>query len=434
MNKKGFASVVIVVLVVIIIGVVGYFALVKKQGSVAQQVDTPSSIDTQTSKSKTLKADFTQSDIKKFLPVKAIFNKELRLDLEGDGIEEVAFSYAIPLNQENTDFNTGVKILKQNNLNSWQVAFEDTDRVSSGGGSKDLVGIQKVKVEFNNNDGGLSGEVGLTRSNANEIYRKEAVLITLTESGAGTATRWHLLASINDKISKLDPSFIRNRVFADLGYQDLGYNGVTLRDDFEIIETQPGYSKDAARCCPDKPSIEISFRFTGHSIELGLIKKLEFNLQTYRNDKYGFELGYSSKLKPYIVEADGKNFTSNKTSPCLLLGDFYDKSELEARKNTDNYTQSYLSLCLLDDQMIFGQANPNRTLEDYAKTRYAPPLHNQFIPVNLSGGMKSLELNTSSFRTIYIRLKSGKVLEVSNPELLKGVDVMEVIKSTIIAF
>ena len=158
------------------------------------------------------------------------------------------------------------------------------------------------------------------------------------------------------------------------------------------------------------------------------------DLQTYRNDKYGFELGYSSKLKPYIVEADGKNFTSNKTSPCLLLGDFYDKSELEARKNTDNYTQSYLSLCLLDDQMIFGQANPNRTLEDYAKTRYAPPLHNQFIPVNLSGGMKSLELNTSSFRTIYIRLKSGKVLEVSNPELLKGVDVMEVIKSTIIAF
>ena len=275
MNKNGFASMVIVVLVVIIIGAVGYFALVKKQEPFAQQIDIPSSIDTKTSKSKILKVDFTQSDIGKFLPVKAIFNKELRLDLEGDGIEEVAFSYAIPLNKENTDFNTGVKILKQNNLNSWQVAFEDTDRVSSGGGSKDLVGIQKVKVEFNNDDGGLSGEVGLTRSNANEIYRKEAVLIILTESGAGTATRWHLLASINDKISKLDPSLIRNRVFADLGYQDLGYNGVTLRDDFEIIETQPGYSKNAARCCPDKPSIEISFRFTGHSIELGSIKKLE---------------------------------------------------------------------------------------------------------------------------------------------------------------
>ncbi|MBM2817640.1 MAG: hypothetical protein HW401_230 [Parcubacteria group bacterium] len=434
MNKKGFIKIAFVVLIVVVVIVAGYFSLVEKQAPSSQQNDIPSSIDTQTSKSKTLISDFTQSDIKKFLPAKAIFNKELRLDLEGDGIEEVAFSYAIPLNQENTDFNTGVKILKQNNLNDWQVAFEDTDRVSSGGGPKDLVNIQKVKVEFNNDDGGLSGEVGLTRSNANQIFRKEAVLIILTESGAGTATRWHLLASVNDKISKLDPSLIRNRVFADLGYQDLGYNGVKIRDDFEIIETQPGYSKDAARCCPDKPSIEISFLFSGNSLELGSIKKLEFNLQTYRNDKYGFELGYSSKLKPYIVEADGKNFTSNKTSPCLLLGDFYDKSELEARKNTDNYTQSYLSLCLLDDQMIFGQANPNRTLEDYAKTRYAPPLHNQFIPVNLSVGMKALELNTSSFRTIYIRLKSGKVLEVSNPELLKGVDVMEIIKSTIIAF
>lgn len=249
--KNGFVNIIIVVLIVVVASVMGYFAL-------------------QAPESQTSKTNFTYPDAKKFLPSKAIFNKELRLDLEGDGVEEVSFSYAIPLNNENADFNTGVIILKYTDSNGWQIAFEDTDRVSNGGGPEGSVYIEKVKVYSSDGDGGLTG------AGTNQIDRKEAVLVVLTEAGAGTATRWHLLSSINGKISKLDPSLIRQRVFTDLGYQDLGYNGVKSTGDF-VIETQPGYSKDAPRCCPDKPSIEMSFVFTGNSIELHLIKKLEFN-------------------------------------------------------------------------------------------------------------------------------------------------------------
>lgn len=269
-NKKGFVKIALVVLLVVIVGIAGYFALVKKQEPVAQPNTSPSLSDTQASTSQTSQTNFTYPDTKKFLPSKAVFNKELRFDLEGDDVEEVAFAYAIPLNKENTDFNTGVIILKYIDSNGWQVVFEDTDRVDNGGGHKGSVDIEKIKVYSNDDDGGLAG-IG-----TNQIYRKEAVLVVLTEAGAGTATRWHLLASINGKISKLDPSLIRQRAFTDLGYQDLGYNGVKSTGDF-VIETQPGYSKDAPRCCPDKPSIEISFRFTGNSIELDSIKKLEFN-------------------------------------------------------------------------------------------------------------------------------------------------------------
>lgn len=43
-----------------------------------------------------------------------------------------------------------------------------------------------------------------------------------------------------------------------------------------MIETQPGYSKNTARCCPDKPPIEIKFKFTGNSIELDSVRELEF--------------------------------------------------------------------------------------------------------------------------------------------------------------
>jgi len=49
-----------------------------------------------------------------------------------------------------------------------------------------------------------------------------------------------------------------------------------LHLDFEnddmVIESLPGYSRKASRCCPDSPKIEVKFKFTGNAIALDGIR------------------------------------------------------------------------------------------------------------------------------------------------------------------
>ena len=247
---------VLIALVVVLVGMLGYVTLVKKSPesnpAPQQNVNSVNSIPP--------KLQLIYPDVKTFLPPKATLNEEFRLDLEGDSVNEVAFAYATALNQENNDFKIGVRILKYTDSVGWKVAFEDNDRVSNGGGAKSAVDIEKV-----------SG-----------LNNKEAVLVVLTEAGAGTATRWHLLAFGeafgNSGISKIDPSSIKQSILVERGYQDWGYNSVKLIGSY-IVETQPGYSKNTARCCPDKPSIEIKYKFTDNFIVFDSVKELEFKPQ-----------------------------------------------------------------------------------------------------------------------------------------------------------
>src|ERR1051326_907128 len=60
---------------------------------------------------------------------------------------------------------------------------------------------------------------------------------------------------------------LKAEVLKSKGYQDWGYNGVTHKGDL-VVEEQTGYSQHTARCCPDRPSLRMTFRFTGHSIAL----------------------------------------------------------------------------------------------------------------------------------------------------------------------
>jgi hypothetical protein len=144
--------------------------------------------------------------------------------------------------------------LKYHTPSGWTVAFEETDGVINGAGVSAAIDIDKLRAS--------SG--------------KEGVVVVLHNSGAGTATTWHVLASVGNKISRLAPEQSRAKVLKHRGYQDWGYNGVTSKDNF-VIESQPGYSQNTARCCPDRPSMEMLFRFTGSSIVLESVKEVPFS-------------------------------------------------------------------------------------------------------------------------------------------------------------
>lgn len=188
--------------------------------------------------------------VRPFLPPGARIIKVLQLDFEHDGVEEMAVAYTIS-QPENDEVTTRVHVFRYQGNSQWKKIFEET-APTFGMSSNDEIDIEKVKSSNN----------------------KEGVVVTWITSGAGTASSWYLLASQNHKISVLDPSLIKRKVLRARGYQDNGYNSITVENN-HIIDEQPGYSRHTARCCPDKPTIEIYYRFTGSSIEIDSVKLLK---------------------------------------------------------------------------------------------------------------------------------------------------------------
>ena len=184
-----------------------------------------------------------------FIPAEAILVKELRVDLDGNGTNEIALAYGF---DSEPNVNTGVRILKRG-ASGWAVVFEESDSLINGAGPSDAVDIEEV-----------SSPEG-----------KDGVVVILKNSGAGTTTDWHLLASIKGKVVRLESAGFRDTVLKGKGYIFNGYNGVKVSGDL-VIEDIPGYSPRTARCCPDKPSIAITTRFTASSLRLGSVKTLPF--------------------------------------------------------------------------------------------------------------------------------------------------------------
>lgn len=197
----------------------------------------------------------THPDVSAFLPPATVLNKELSVEFENDGVVDIVLAYA---SDEAPDVTAGVRVLKYGAASGWTVAFDETDFVTNGAGGTDAITIDKVRSS--------SG--------------RDGVVVILKSSGAGTATEWHILASAGNKIFKLDPTRIRAQVLKDRGYESMGYNGVTPKGDL-VTEDLPGYSHGRARCCPDRPSIEVRFKFTGNSIKLDSVKELPFHPAKY---------------------------------------------------------------------------------------------------------------------------------------------------------
>jgi len=98
----------------------------------------------------------------------------------------------------------------------------------------------------------------------------QGLFVLESEAGAGTSANWHI---ITKQMKRLDRKPVLDQVLNARGNVFLGYNGVKVLNDI-VIETVPGYSKNAARCCPDKAALEISYRFTGASIKFVSVSEL----------------------------------------------------------------------------------------------------------------------------------------------------------------
>ena len=130
--------------------------------------------------------------------------KELAVDFEQQGGPSIVLAYVIPYERNRYRFDTGVRVLKYGTTSGWAVAFQETDSVDNGGGASDAIRIERVRSS--------SGQAG--------------VVVILKESGAGTATRWHVIAAVGGNFLELDPTPIRNKVLKERDYVDMGYNGV----------------------------------------------------------------------------------------------------------------------------------------------------------------------------------------------------------------
>lgn len=197
------------------------------------------------------KLNIPRPDVAAFLPARGVLIKQLIVDFKDDGgPNSIVLAYTIQSERDRNSYTAGVRILQYSTSSKWTVAFEENNFVENGGG--DAITVEKVKSS--------SG--------------KEAVVVILKTSGAGTATDWHVIAEDGHKFFQLDPTPLLDKVLKDRAYEYMGYNGVASKGDL-VIEELPGYSHGSAACCPDRPSIEVKLKFTGASIQLDSVKTLK---------------------------------------------------------------------------------------------------------------------------------------------------------------
>ena len=193
-------------------------------------------------------------EVRAFLPPAAVVKQELSVDFEGDGRAEPVLVYSAPdRSHDAAYYDAGIQVLKYSPGFGWAVASEEPEaRLIKG---EDEVRGEKLRS--------ASGE--------------EGVLVINYHSGAGTVTTWYVLACVREKITMLDPTLIRKKLLSARDYADNGYNSVKSKGDL-VVEELTGYSRHAARCCPNRPSLEMNFKFTGNGITVDSVKELPYGV------------------------------------------------------------------------------------------------------------------------------------------------------------
>ncbi len=186
-------------------------------------------------------------DVQAFLPAAATLKQQLSL-ADADGPLEVLVYSAPDPPGADVYHAEGIRVLEYDPVSGWAVAFEEAVRRM---GRHCGLSVQKLQAA----DG------------------HEAVLVIRLHSGVGTTTNWHVVAPIHGEVVKLDPAAERAKVLGPREYVDNGYNTVKSEGE-RIVETLPGYTRGRARCCPNRPKLEMTFNFTGSSIVLDTIEEL----------------------------------------------------------------------------------------------------------------------------------------------------------------
>ncbi len=185
-------------------------------------------------------------DVQAFLPEAATLKQQM--SLTGDRGSAMVLVYSSQDESNNSRHSDGIRILKYDPDSGWAVAYEETHATL---GRHDQVSVERLFAD----DG------------------PDALLVITVYSGAGTATNWHVLAAIDGTFTKLDPAAERAKALSPREYVDNGYNSVKPVDG-RIVETLPGYTRGRARCCPNRPRLEMTFGLTGGSITLSSVKEL----------------------------------------------------------------------------------------------------------------------------------------------------------------
>jgi hypothetical protein len=190
-------------------------------------------------------AQSEEAGMQKLLPAHAILEKQITVAFANGSA--VALSYSLPPVYA-VSYNLGLRILRRTDSSGWSVVYEETQEIDPGG---DELILHKVKA--------MNGPEGL--------------VVVNYHSGAGTTTDWKAITEVNKKFISLNSARIRDKVLRRVKSQFGGYNGVRVEGDL-VIERIPLYSSGQARCCSDRPPIDMRVRFTGSALKLDSVRQL----------------------------------------------------------------------------------------------------------------------------------------------------------------
>lgn len=246
--NQGIAAIAAIIIgLIIVAGIVGIIATQKKAPVSEEPLFVPGEeVVKEDVISEKVAAVCPAVNVSNFVPGGATLGDQLNMDFENDGQDEIAFTFSQSYQGFPTS-NFGLRVL-QCIQGNWTAGYE----IPVSTGSPQGITIESITASIGSTNG---------------------LVVIESYEGAGITTEWHIVASLNNQLQKLESNILRDTALNSQGYVFQGYNGVDVHNEIYtsphyISETVSGYSPSAPRCCPDLPPLEIQYLFTGSAIQV----------------------------------------------------------------------------------------------------------------------------------------------------------------------